>query len=118
MTLLKIDLDLHPPEDWLKDWIETRKIILQSMSLNVEYIKVFKTTRGLHVYIKVSNKLSDRKINKLQFLLGDDQTRVRINQWRIERGVKNWNKLFHKVIYRKKVDCIECWYCGNKIPLR
>ena len=118
MTLLKVDLDIHPPEEWLKDWVKTRKAILKKFGLKPEYIKIFKTKRGLHIYIKINQELSDIQINKLQFLLGDDCTRVKINNWRIERGVPYWNKLFSKVLYRKKSKVVECYYCGNVIPLR
>jgi len=117
MSILKIDLDIHPPKEWLDDWIRTRKMICWSMLYQVEAIDVFETTRGLHVYIRVKQKLKDEEINWIQFLLGDDHTRVKINQWRIKRGMKHWNKLFHKVLYRKKAQVVECFYCGNKIPI-
>ncbi len=115
--LLKIDLDIHPPEEWLNEWIDTRKVILKSVGIEPVEISKFKTSRGWHVYIKIDRNVPDKTINKLQFLLGDDTTRVKINQWRIERGIKRWNKLFSRVLYRKKVKAITCYYCGNKIPL-
>lgn len=117
MTLLKIDLDIKPSKEWLKDWIRTRKMILWSELIRPSKVDIFETSKGLHIYFTVPDKLDDEEINRLQFLLGDDHTRVKINQWRIEHKVKGWNKLFSKVYYRKKSKFIECWYCGNKIPV-
>jgi len=117
MSILKIDLDFKPPKDWMKEWIKTRKFLLKKLGYKPKYIEVFETERGMHIYIKIDEKLDDMEINKLQFLLGDDCTRVKINMWRIERGIPHWNKLFHEVLYRKKRKVIECWYCGNKIPI-
>jgi len=117
MKLLKIDIDFHPPYEWLETWKLTREILLNGLGYRVAYIKTFKTKRGLHIYIKLSKNIDDETVNMLQFLLGDDQTRVKINQWRIKRGIKRWNKLFHKVLYRRKPKTLECYYCGNIIPV-
>ena len=118
MKLLKIDLDIHPPKDWLDQWITTRITLLQMLGHRVKAYRIFKTKRGYHIYFTLVRDVSDMEANKLQFLLGDDHTRVKINQWRIKRGIPHWNKLFHKVLYRKKAKVITCWYCGNKIPVR
>ena len=117
MKLLKVDIDFHPPKEWLETWEETREEILYIEGYESEYIKIFQTKRGYHAYIKLLQDISAEEANRLQFLLGDDATRVKINQWRIKRGIKRWNKLFHKVLYRRKPKTLECYYCGNIIPV-
>lgn len=116
-ALLKIDLDVKVPEKWLDHWKKTRVDMLEAMGYKVRQIAFFGTRRGYHCYIRLNKFVTKKHMNELQFLLGDDQTRVKINQWRIERGVKNWNKLFHKVLYRKKPKTVTCRYCGNVIPI-
>ena len=117
MKMLKIDLDWKPPDRWLKAWIETRIKMLKNLGHPAKRYDVFKTTRGLHIYFRLFDDVSDEEANFLQFLLGDDITRVKINQWRIKRGIKRWNKLFHKVLFRRKSKVLTCYYCGNKIPV-
>jgi hypothetical protein len=112
--MLKIDVDYKPSKYWLSKWVATRCLILKEMGYKVLGVEVFQTERGFHAYIKIENNVDDEELNMLQFLCGDDHTRVKINEWRIKRGIKDWNRLFHKVIYRKQ----ECWYCGNKIPIQ
>ena len=104
MSLLKIDIDHKEPfEKWKDEWIETRKKLLEFLGFKVEYMEIYKSGsgRGYHVYIKIDKELPDEEINKLQFLLGDDQTRVVIAMRRIERGVKYWNVLFSKVLWKR-----------------
>lgn len=117
MKMLKVDIDVHPPKEWLNKWLDTREAIIEKEGLSIEYSKTFQTKRGFHAYFKLTKNLPDEEINKLQFLLGDDATRVKINAWRIKRGIKRWNKLFHKVLYRRKAKVLTCYYCGNKIPV-
>jgi hypothetical protein len=116
--LLKLDIDFKPPKTWLDEWIRTRKLLLEKLGYDYERFDVFQTERGIHVYITLRQNIkSARTVNRLQWLLGDDATRVKINQWRIERGIRNWNKLYMKVLYRKKAKVVTCHYCGNKIPV-
>lgn len=117
MKLLKLDCDFHPPKEWLTEWIKTRIQLLNSLKKYIEYYKIFPNKRGFHAYFKLRQDVTDEEANKLQFLLGDDHTRVKINQWRIKRKIKHWNKLFHKVLYRRKAKVLTCFYCGNKIPI-
>ena len=117
MKLLKIDLDYKPPKKWLEMWIATRGEMLNRLGHTVERIDMFTTKRGMHIYIKLGEDVSADVANLLQFLSGDDHTRVKINAWRIERGIKRWNKLFHKVLHRKKAKALTCYYCGNRIPI-
>jgi hypothetical protein len=117
MKVLKIDIDFQPPERWLKLWIETRFNMLRSLGYTPYSYSTFETTRGIHIYIHLKEELPDETVNMLQFLCGDDPTRVKINQWRIKRKIPHWNKLFFKVKYRKKAKTVTCYYCGNIIPL-
>ncbi|MCM8802828.1 MAG: hypothetical protein NC827_05930 [Candidatus Omnitrophica bacterium] len=117
-TVLKIDIDYKPNQYWLNKWIKTRKFILERMKCKVLRTNIFETKRGFHAYFVIDKKLNDNQLNMLQFLLGDDATRVKINEWRIKRGIRRWNKLFSKILWRKKAKAVRCWYCGNVIPLR
>ena len=117
MRLLKIDIDFKPPKEWLDLWIATRISILMTLGHSIERITPFKTKRGMHVYIKLREDVDDETANMLQFLCGDDASRVKINMWRISRGIPFWNKLFERKIYSKKHKFITCYYCGNKIPI-
>ena len=117
MKMLKIDLDFKPPKEWFEFWKTTRQMIVEGGGYTVEYIKTFETKRGHHLYIKIEEDIDAEEANKLQFLCGDDHTRVKINSWRIKRGIKHWNILFRKVLYRRKAKVLTCHYCGNKIPV-
>jgi len=118
MRVLKIDYDYMPKDKkWLELWKKTRIMILESLGYKAERITITKTKRGFHAYIKINKNVRSKTANMLQFLLGDDATRVKINEWRIERGVPYWNKLFSEVVWRKQTETITCWYCGNKIPI-
>jgi len=118
MTVLKIDIDFKPPKYWMELWKRTRISMLKELGYDVKRIRIYETKRGLHIFIYLEQEIPDDEIiNMLQFLCGDDATRVKINQWRIKRGFKDWNKLFSDVIYRKKARVVTCFYCGNKIPI-
>ena len=118
-SMLKIDVDYLPPKQWLEQWIQTRKTILESLGYKVKRIDIFKSSRrGFHAYIQLDRPVPPTTLNKLQFLCGDDPTRVKINNWRIQRGIKDWNVLYHRVLYRKKAKLVvKCHYCGNYIPI-
>jgi len=117
MTVLKLDIDLKPPDKWIKEWEKTRKIILNSYNIKILRMASYETEKGIHYFIEIDRDLSAEETNMMQFLLGDDHTRVKINQWRLERGIEHWNKLFDRKIWRKEQETITCWYCGNIIPL-
>lgn len=103
--VLKVDLDVHLPQSWMEEFISTRRAILQSLDFEVVDVVVRDTERGHHFWFHIISKkeLEDMEINKLQFLLGDDVGRVLINAYRIKRGVKRWNKLFSRVLWRKRI---------------
>jgi len=116
-TVLKIDLDYKAPEEWLLYWEETRCSMLKNLGYTLKRVKKHITTKGQNYFIEIEEKLSPQATNMLQFLLGDDHTRVKINQWRIERGIPHWNKIFDRKLWRKKAKTVTCYYCGNIIPL-
>lgn len=116
-AVLKVDIDYKAPEKWLLIWEQTRKVLLIGLGFTVERIVKHETTKGQNYFIEIKEELSPETTNMLQFLLGDDHTRVKINQWRIERGIPHWNKIFDRKLWRKGTKTVECWYCGNQIPL-
>jgi len=117
-TVLKIDVDYKAPKEWLEAWERTRKFLLEKYcKLAVLRMTKHETTKGQNYFIEIDKELTPEQINYLQFLLGDDHTRVKINAWRIERGIPHWNKIFDRKLWRKGTKIIECFYCGNKIPL-
>ena len=120
--VLMFDVDWKPPkEDWVRSWIELRKWVLREVwGFEVKEVYLDYTERGFHVWIHFLGPpgLDDETILMLQFLLGDDATRCKINHIKISRGFKDWNRLFAKVIYRRKAEYVaRCQYCGNIIPL-
>lgn len=116
-TVLKIDIDYKAPEVWLELWKATRKGMLSALGYHVIRIVKHETTKGQNYFIEIEKELTPEDTNRLQFLLGDDHTRVKINAWRIERGIPHWNKIFDRKLWRKKAKTVTCWYCGNTIPL-
>jgi len=113
--ILKIDLDEHLIKKWKKEWIKTRKAILKCMNFRVVdiTIKDSPSGRGHHIWIefRATRNVSDAELNKMQWLCGDDATRVQINIWRIKRGVTFWNKLFSEVIWKRKSQNNYCKHC-------
>jgi phosphopantetheine adenylyltransferase len=105
MSILKIDLDvrLDTHKEILEEYIKVCKFILENFyKLHIRKIIVRNSNkRGHHIWIHLHEYLDDATINKLQFMLGDDRTRWKINQIRIERGIKRWNILFTDVLWEK-----------------
>lgn len=117
MSVLKVDIDVKLDESWFIRWIDTRKSMLDSLGFKVTMVFQHETTKGRNFFFHIKPECCDEEINMLQFLLGDDHTRVKINAWRIKRGIKHWNKIYDHKLWRKNQKFIECYYCGNKIPL-
>lgn len=120
---LKVDVDVKM-EGWVyNNWIDTRLLMLRELGKKMKFkvvdIVLTDTKRGHHAYIKIStkNELRPEIINWLQFLCGDDQSRVKINMERIKRGVKHWNKLFERVTYRRRKERVKCPVCGYKFAV-
>lgn len=92
--------------DWMPDFIKTRKAILESMGLELIEVrhKPSSSRRGHHFVwdCHSKKKLSDTQVNMTQFLLNDCIVRCAINRQRILRGVKRWNKIFSRVVWKKE----------------
>lgn len=116
-TMLKVDLDYKAPEKWLLVWEISRRNMLKTFGYSIMRMVRHNTTKGQNYFIEIAEELAPETINMLQFLMGDDATRVKINSWRIERGYQDWNKIFDRKLWRKNQKTIECFYCGNIIPL-
>jgi hypothetical protein len=43
-------------------------------------------------------------IAKIQYIIGDDETRSYLAVLRIERGIAHWNKMFDKIIWKREDD--------------
>ncbi|RLE65063.1 MAG: hypothetical protein DRJ47_06105 [Thermoprotei archaeon] len=119
MVVLKIDIDIKVPEEWIDDWIGSRIAILNWYFDSDEVVQdiVVKPSskRGYHAWIHLdAGDMPPGEANKLQWLCGDDETRVAINQRRIERGVpwKEANVLFSRVLKRKEYKNEQCENCG------
>lgn len=101
VTTLKLDLDSKLVEHWKNEWLETRKAILSCLGLHLVdcIIQESPSKRGYHVFLYViGSAMSDIEVLKTQHLLGDCETRCKINYYRItERKMsKMWNKMFSK----------------------
>lgn len=53
-----------------------------------------KNKKGWHVRIWIDLDLKPRRLNDLQAGMGDDPSRVRMNERRIKRGIEPWNRLW------------------------
>ena len=98
---LKIDLDWLPPYEWLLSYRDMIITILDPFVIvsKIEY-KLSPGEKGYHVIIDLGEEINDMMALKLQFLLGDDRTRCRLNFARIKGGVEGWNKLWSYKIKR------------------
>ena len=115
MDTLCFDIDWLPPPQWLESWRKSRYVLYAALGYTVSAMREAKSSsgKGLHVWIDIMETVDDETRNMLQFLGGDDQTRVRINRLRTERGLqKFWNKLFSEVRqnpeYKGRLPCSDC----------
>lgn len=115
--VLHCDWDWNPSKKWVRIWHQAKTAMLESLGFIVDRI-IMKPSdrgrgRGRHIWIHIQSrrKLSEDEVNMLQWLCGDDVTRVRINRFRTRRGMKRfWNKLFDHIIWRKPLpeNCKKC----------
>jgi len=101
----KVDLDVKLDEEKeRKCWELTRTNMLSDLGYIVVDVITTETDRGMHTVINylVPFEISDKDQNLIQLLLGDDQTRFKINRQRLERGIKmeDANILFSRVLQR------------------
>lgn len=109
VSMLKIDKDCFVDRDWIKDYIETVITTCKRYGIRVSSIKMCNSKRkGLHFYISIDPAIEANLANRLQWLLGDDCSRVDFNRARIESGLREWNKLFEgpnrrlRTVYRAR----------------
>lgn len=91
MNLL-LDFDT---QDWAKVERRVSKWVTMLRRL-ISDCEVKKTRRGYHIILTVKEgvRLSKVEINSIQSTLGDDPARVRMNEFRIKKGYKSWNRLW------------------------
>jgi len=100
-NIAKVDLDIAPPDEWLKDWIETRKEILSYFGLEAVKIRIASTKRGLHFWFHLDRGVDFETLMKLQFLLGDDHSRVYFSRQRL--GFKRFRDKFN-ILFSEKIE--------------
>jgi len=67
--------------------------------------------KGLRISILLDKALPDDAVLRMQFLLGDDRTRCRLNLERFKAGISDWNVLFRRkiVVKDKRTRNPEWW---------
>lgn len=114
-SVLKVDLDSKLIDHWREEWLKTRELTLSALGLKLVdfFIKESPSKKGYHCFFYVVGKpLTDIEVLKTQYLLGDCETRCKINYYRItERNMKRmWNKMFSKHLWKAPLpkNCQEC----------
>lgn len=113
-NVITVDMDWLPPKDWLEEWIETRKSILEGLGYEIKDVIKHKSGSGTgwHFWFHLDKDVEKPKEKlKLMWMLGDDETRVKINFQRIERGVENWEKIFSKILGKHDLRSEKCKKC-------
>jgi len=107
--IFKIDKDNKIAFDTFRE--EYPKIIeailkLYNLKLVDLVIKESPSKRGYHIWVHAEGdvKLTDLDIAKIQYFLGDDETRTYLNIMRIKRGITFWNKMFSEIIWKRPED--------------
>ena len=100
----KIDLDVKLDRDEKTWWEISRRALITSFGGVAIDIIVTDTERGQHTVINwmTRHNWTEQDQNFIQLLLGDDQTRFKINRQRLERGIgmEDANILFSRVLQR------------------
>ena len=100
----KVDLDVKLDRDEKTWWRISRKALIESFGGDVIDIIITDTERGQHTVINwvTYGNWTEQDQNFIQLLLGDDQTRFKINRQRLERGItmEDANILFSRVLQR------------------
>jgi hypothetical protein len=107
--VFKIDKDRKLTFDLFKeDWIKMVKNVLSNYGLKVVdvVIKESPSKRGYHIWIHAEGEVELKPIDiaKIQYIIGDDETRSYLAVLRIERGIAHWNKMFDKIIWKREDD--------------
>lgn len=97
VSVLKIDKDCWVEPDWIDDYVGLVKATCRKYRVTVISIRMSRSRRkGIHFYIEIAPPIDAKTANRLQWLLGDDSSRVDFNRARIDSGLNEWNKLFEE----------------------
>ena len=103
MKVIKLDIDYKMEKELLKEFIETRIILLKHLGYNVIDYNYRKTKHGYHFWFIVDKDIEDKRLAEIQFLLGDDIRRAKFNFFRAKHNVfKHFNILFSLKEYKHK----------------
>ena len=115
LVVFQVDMDLRIDQlGWEEAWVQTRYVILRALGFEpVRTIRrVSPSGRGLHFWFHCLSPrlLTDHEKNLVQFLLGDDIVRCRINYARIRRGVGKPFIMFDHVRWKRPLSerCRRC----------
>jgi hypothetical protein len=97
-------MDWKPPRSYLGKWQRWAiEIVHRSTGMVPSFsYEESQSKKGLHIRLGLSRPVTDGQALMLQFLLGDDRTRCRLNLERARAGVVDWNKFFVRKIPRLK----------------
>jgi hypothetical protein len=104
---LKVDIDV-PHLDLTLELVKmAAKLVLEVLGFDVSGTH-FRRSRGgrIHMYVFATHveKFTPTQLAYVQSLLGDDQSRTRINILRAKSGVPSWNLLGRTLVYCVKRD--------------
>ena len=91
---LKVDMDWRPPEDWMKEWHFEANWLLLHQGAHIKKRVVQLSKHGYHIRFCLGYEIGDEMALWLQFLLGDDRVRCKLNYGRWMSGIEDWNKLW------------------------
>jgi len=100
---LKVDMDWIPPRNYILLYkLLIHKVVEWFSKVKIEKIRVYKSRsgEGLHFYIYLDKSLEDEERLILQFLLGDDRNRCKLNWQSIQIGMNDWNKFYRYYEYK------------------
>lgn len=122
-TNIKIDIDNKNLSDYtIEGLYHISKIY------NIKKLIIKRSPSGnLHMKINLNNKLTDYEQICVQFILGSDKVRERLNFIRVKNGAKleDWNILFDKHIniplkkcYKKIIINEHTYICSDNSPFK
>ena len=92
---LKVDMDWRPPQSWIVAYTYAMDTLLMTyLHGNSRDWSWEETKHGFHIRIYLREPIEDVEAMMLQFLLGDDRVRCKLNYGRWKAGIEDWNKLW------------------------
>ena len=91
---IKVDMDWRPPKGYIDHYENLVCTVMEQWGIEYDFVNWFSSLHGWHVRVHLMEAIEDDVCLLLQFLLGDDRTRCRLNYARFEAGILDWNKLF------------------------